>query len=211
MTDNMNRAGGILLDFSAYPRPSGRDAWLSQRSSEWVHGSQTTSTGSSLLQPWQNCSQSPPSNIYLPVSAGRTGFSSSRIPSGECFTGVNVGDSSCALSLLSNQPWGSRNRASGLEVNSFMNAEGPPMAPPTAPHDSSVNQYPSPSWVFKGNEMSSSSREMCSNLGLGQISQPLNSQFSGRVDLSQRNRRQYMEPEHSRAYDSSTIHMHWSL
>ncbi|KAJ8899971.1 hypothetical protein K2173_024082 [Erythroxylum novogranatense] len=206
--DNSNRVGGIVLDFTAYSRLSGRDGWPTTRSSERVHGSQGTGMGRSITQPWQNSSQNPPTSIYLQGSAAGTGFSSSGIPSGECFTGVDVTDSTCALSLLSNQPWGSVNRTTGLEVNNLVNAG---MVQSTAPHVSAVNQYPNSSWCFKGNEVSSSSLDPRPDLGLAHISQPLSNHFSSEVQLSQQNRRQYMELEHSRAYDSSTLHMHWSL
>ncbi|KAF2289461.1 hypothetical protein GH714_036366 [Hevea brasiliensis] len=141
-----------------------------------------------------------------------TGFSNSVIPSGECYTGVSIADSSCALSLLSNQQWGPRNQASGLGVKDMVNnPQGASMAQSTAPHCAIVNQYPNHTWCFKGSEASSSSHQMCHDLCLGQISQPLNSQFSGDLDLSQQNTKQYMELDHSRAYDSSAQHMHWSL
>ncbi|KAJ9181154.1 hypothetical protein P3X46_009313 [Hevea brasiliensis] len=211
--DNSSRAGGILVDFSAYSRLSGRDAWPPARSCERVPGNQTTAVGRSLPHPpWQNSSQNPPSNIYMQGSASGTGFSNSVIPSGECYTGVSIADSSCALSLLSNQQWGPRNQASGLGVKDMVNnPQGASMAQSTAPHCAIVNQYPNHTWCFKGSEASSSSHQMCHDLCLGQISQPLNSQFSGDLDLSQQNTKQYMELDHSRAYDSSAQHMHWSL
>ncbi|KAF2307792.1 hypothetical protein GH714_031803 [Hevea brasiliensis] len=210
--DNSSRAGSFLVDFSAYSRLTGRDAWPGARPCERAPGNQTTAAGRSVPHPpWQNSSQNPPSNIYMQGSASGTGFSSSGIPSGECYTGVGIADSSCALSLLSNQPWGPRNQASGLGMKDLVNPQGVPMAQSTAPHGAVVNQYPNASWGFKGSEASSSSHEMCPDLGLGQISQPLNSQFSGDLELSQQNTRQYMALDHSREYDSSTQHMHWSL
>ncbi|EEF30045.1 LIGULELESS1 protein, putative [Ricinus communis] len=209
--DNSSRAGGFLVDFSAYPRLSARDAWPSARPSERVPGNHTTGAGRSIPNPWQTSSQNPPSNLYLQGSASGTGFSSSENPSGECFTGVSIADSSCALSLLSNQPWGSRNQASGLGVKNLVDPQGAPLAQSTNPHGAAVNQYPNPSWGFKGSEAGSSSHEMCPDLGLGQISQPPNGHFAGELELSQQNRRQYMELDHSRAYDSSTQHMNWSL
>ncbi|KAF2289455.1 hypothetical protein GH714_036325 [Hevea brasiliensis] len=213
VVDNSSRAGGILVDFSAYSRLSGRDAWPPARSCERVPGNQTTAVGRSVPHPsWQNSSQNPPSNIYMQGSASGTGFSNSVIPSGECYTGVSIADSSCALSLLSNQQWGPRNQASGLGVKDMVNnPQGASMAQSTAPHCAIVNQYPNHTWCFKGSEASSSSHQMCHDLCLGQISQPLNSQFSGDLDLSQQNTKQYMELDHSRAYDSSAQHMHWSL
>ena len=208
-TESSSRGGSFIMDFTAYPRLSGRDAWPTARSLECIPGNQNMAPGRSLLHPWQNNSENPPPDLFLQGSPGGTGFSSTAIPPGECFTGV--GDSSCALSLLSNQPWGSRNRASSLGVNDMMNTEGSSLAQPTMPHGAVVNPYSNASWGFKANDSGSSSNEMPPHLGLGQISEPVNSQFFSRLELSQQNRRQYMELEHSRSYDTSTQHIHWSL
>lgn len=120
------------MDFSAYPRLSGRDAWPAARSLECITGNRNTATGSSFSHPWQNNSNKPPHDHFLQGSPCGTSFSSTGISPGECFTGS--GDSSCALSLLSNQPWGSKNRASALGVNDMMNTE--PM-----PHGTFVNPF----------------------------------------------------------------------
>lgn len=208
--DNSSRAGGLVVDFSAYPRHTGRDGWPAARSSELAPGNDTAAPGRSISHMWQINSQNPPSNLCLQGSTGGTGLFSSGIPPGECFTGVAVSDSSCALSLLSNQPWGSTNRASSLAVNDLFSAEEAPVVQSTANHGAAVNQYPIP-WSFKSNEGSNSSHEMCPDLGLGQISLPLSSHLPGQLEQSQQSRRQYMDLEHSRAYDSSTQHIHWSL
>ncbi|GMY14131.1 SPL9 [Fagus crenata] len=203
---------GFLMDFTAYPRNTGRDAWPTARSEQVPANQSSTSTGKFLPHPWQIPSGNPPSDLYLQGSASGTGYHSPGIPPGECFTGVT--DSSCALSLLSNQTWGSRNRASGLGVKDSMHTQGAPMSQPMAPHGAVVNQFPSSSWGLKGNDAGSSSHEMPPALGLGQISQPLNSQFSGELEVSQdsqQGRRQYMELEHSSPYDSSPQQIHWSL
>ena len=204
------------MDFAAYPRHPERDTWPTTRVADRVPGSQTTVMGRFLPHPWQSHSENPPSDLFLQGSAGGTGFHGPGIPSGECFTGAS--DSSCALSLLSNQPWSSRNRASGLGANSFMNPEGASMAQTTAPHSVAINHFPTTSWDFKSNEVvGSNTQEMPPDLGLGQISHPIHSsQFSGAVELSPQqggsgSGRQFMELEHSRAYDTSTQQMHWSL
>lgn len=218
MTENSNRVGSFLMDFTAYPRLAGRDAWpLTRtsepmtRTSERVPGNQSTnSTGKLLPNPWQSNSENTPSDLYLQGSASGTSFSGQGLSPGECISGVT--DSSCALSLLSNQPWGSRDRTSGLGGHSLGNAAS--VAQPTAlsaPHGGAVNHFLTTSWGFKGNETGSSSHEILPNLGLGQMLQPLSSQFSGEVDLSQHNRRQFMELGHTRDYDSSGQNMHWSL
>ncbi|XVE61237.1 hypothetical protein DITRI_Ditri06bG0023500 [Diplodiscus trichospermus] len=209
IVESSSRGGSFIMDFTAYPRLSGRDAWPTARSLECISGNQNMVPGRSLPHPWQNNSENPQPDLLLQVSQGGTGFSSTAIPPGGCFTGV--GDSSCALSLLSNQQWGSRNRASSLGVNDMMNTEGSSLAQPTTPHGAVVNPYSDAPWGFKGNDSDSGSNGMPPHLGLGQISEPVSSQFVGRLDLSQQNRRQYMELEHSRSYDTSTPHIHWSL
>ncbi|KAL5808388.1 hypothetical protein ACOSQ3_029079 [Xanthoceras sorbifolium] len=207
--ENSSRVGGFLVDFSSYPRVANRDPWPATRLSERVPGNQTTGTARHLPHsPWQNYSENPPSDLFVQGSAGGTGFSSPGIPSGECFTGVS--DSSCALSLLSNQPWGSRNRASGLGVSDLMHSQGASMAQPASPHGVAVDQYPNMSWGFKGNEASGSSLQMPPHLGLGSISQPVNIPFSGELELSHQ-RRHYVDTEHSGDYDDSAPQMNWSL
>ncbi|GAV63937.1 SBP domain-containing protein [Cephalotus follicularis] len=207
MFDNSSRLGGFVIDFSAYPRLSGRDAWPA-RSSETVARIQTTATGSPDAHSWQTSSLNPPFDLFLQGSAAGTLFSNPGIPSEECFTGVT--DSSCALSLLSNQSWNSRNQASGLGMNNLMNVDGESVAQPTT-HGATMTQYPSSSWGFKRNEAGSSSHEMTPDLVLGQLSQPVNNQFSVGLELSQQSRRHYLELENSRGYHSSAQHMNWSL
>ncbi|XVE75695.1 hypothetical protein DITRI_Ditri12bG0113700 [Diplodiscus trichospermus] len=207
ITESSSRGGSFILDFTAYPRLSGRNAWPIARSPEHLSGNQNGAMGRSLLHPWQNNAENPSPDLFLQGSSGGTGFSSIGIPPGECFTGV--GDSSCALSLLSNQPWGSRNRASSLGVNDMINTEVSSVAQPTMPHGAVVNPYSNASWVFKGNDSGRSTHMMPSPLGLGQISEPVSGQFSS--DLSPQSSRQYMELEQPRAYDTSTQHVNWSL
>ncbi|XP_022742649.1 squamosa promoter-binding-like protein 9 [Durio zibethinus] len=205
--ESSSRGGSFIMDFTTYPRLSRRDAWITARSSECVSGNQNT--GRSLPHPWQNNSDNPLPNLFLQGSPGGTGFSSTGNHPEECFTGV--GDSTCALSLLSNQPWGSRNRASILGINDMINTEGSSVVQPSTPHGAVVNPYSNASWGFKGNDSGYSSNEMHPHLGFAQISEPLNGQFSGGLELSQQSRRQYMELEQSRADDTSTQHIHWSL
>ncbi|CAB4286834.1 unnamed protein product [Prunus armeniaca] len=212
--ENSNRVGSFLMDFTAYPRPADRDAWATTRTSERVPVNQNANgTGKFLQHPWQSNSVTT-SGRYLQGSAGGTSYPDPGIPPRECVTGV--ADSSCALSLLSNQPWGSRNRPSGVGMNAYlntwMNTQGVTVTRPMA-HAGTSNHFPTTSLGFKGNEAGSSSHEMLPDLGLGQISQPLSRQYSGVLELSQQNRRQqHMELGHTRGYDSSTNQqMHWSL
>lgn len=205
--DSSSRGGGFLMDFTSQPKLLGRDIWPAGawKSTEQLPGNQATFTGKFISQEWQSNSGHPSSAHFQQGSSGGTGFSSPGVSLGECFTGVS--DSSCALSLLSNQSWVSRNRSSDIGVANLMSTEAAPMGQPTQPH------FPVTSWGFKASEATSSSHGMRPDLGLGQFSPTINSQFSGNglLEPAQQNERQYMALEHSRAYDSSTQQMNWSL
>ncbi|KAM2107986.1 hypothetical protein ACFX1Q_024893 [Malus domestica] len=70
-------------------------------------------------------------------------------------------------------------------------------------NQSLIRQPPITSWGFEGNENGSSSHGMLPDLG--QNSQPLSSQYSGVLELSQQGKRQqHMELGHTRGYDSTT-------
>ncbi|KAK2976127.1 hypothetical protein RJ640_010662 [Escallonia rubra] len=204
--ENGSRGGGFLMDFASH-RVSGRGPWPNGRASEQLSGNQPTAIGKFVPHPWQSNSENPPPDIQ--GSANRTPYPGPAMSSGGCFTGVS--DSSCALSLLSNQPWGSRSQPSSLGENTLLHSEGPPMIQAAATHGAAVSHFSSSSWGFKGNEAASSSHEMHPHLGLGQVSHSATGHYSGELELAQHGGRQYMEVEHSRAYDSSAQHMHWSL
>ncbi|XAR70022.1 hypothetical protein NMG60_11001836 [Bertholletia excelsa] len=187
--------GGFLMDFAAFSRRSEGN-------------------------PLRVSAENPPSNLFLQGSSARgighsgsasgIGYSGSTIPSGEqCLMGVS-GSSSCALSLLSNQQpqWGLRDQPPlSLGVNTFLNVEGAPLVHPAA-----NNHLTGSSWGFKGSETGGSSHVMPPDLGLRQITQPSGNQYSSELELAEPSGRQYVELEHSRAYDSSsTQHMQWSL
>ncbi|XP_059646371.1 squamosa promoter-binding-like protein 9 [Cornus florida] len=206
-----NRTGSFLMDFTTYPSLSGRDPWPTTKASERVSSNQPVATGKFLAHPWQSNSENPPPDFFLQGSTGGTGYPGTGISSGGCFTGASS-DSNCALSLLSNQPWASRNRPSSLGVSNLLNADRASIVQQTtAPLGATINHFSSTPWGFKGNEASGSSLEMPPDLGLGRISQPASGQYCGEHELSQQSGRQYMELEVSRAYDSSTQHVHWSL
>ncbi|KAJ7972289.1 Squamosa promoter-binding-like protein [Quillaja saponaria] len=201
------RVGGFLMDFAAYQNLTQRGASPTPRLSEKAYGSQTAAATGKFLSRQINL-ENPPSDLFLQGSISGTSFPGPRIPPGECFTGVT--DSSCALSLLSNQPWGSRNQEPSLEVNNLMNVEGTPMKQTASAAQGATIHHLSTSWAFKGNEAGCGLNEIVPELGLRQISQPLKSQLSGELELLQQSRRQYMEIEHPKAYES-VPQMHWSL
>ncbi|GAB4851547.1 Squamosa promoter-binding-like protein [Ancistrocladus abbreviatus] len=205
--DRGSRSGGFIVDFTAYSRHQGTDVWHGTKSSEPEPGDNSTaSTGKFLQGTWLDNS-----NVFLQGTSSGTGYSSPVISAGDCFKGV--ADSSCALSLLSNRQWGSTDRALGIGLNNLMNAQEAPMAQSTMPSSIGVPHFPSSSstWGFKGSQVNSSLHDMPPDLGLGQISQPLSSHFVGELGIAPQSGRQFMEVEHSKAYNSSTNHAHWSL
>ncbi|KAK5783999.1 hypothetical protein PVK06_038517 [Gossypium arboreum] len=85
------------------------------------------------------------------------------------------------------------------------------MSQPSVPYAAVTNPYSDASWGFKGNYFGSSSEEMLPHLGLAQISEPINSQFSEGFQLSHESRRQYMEHEPSNVDDTSMQHIQQPL
>lgn len=199
--NNSSKSGSFLLDFSSHPHVN-ESSWPNTRASEqgWDH--QSTASGKCLQRPWLNNSENATSELVLQGSATRTNY----VPSGECFSGVS--DSSTgALSLLSNRSWGSRNPPSSLGAN----IDGIHTIQPSDSHGAPTNHFSSPSLRFKGNEASSSSHEMPSDLGLGQISQAADDQYCGELGIGQQSGRQNMELDHSNGYHPSVQNVHWSL
>lgn len=114
-----------------------------------------TTSSRSFQLPWpQAAAASPPGLLQ-----GLTTRSSYSIP-GDC-----LGDSSSALSLLSNEPWGSRSEPLDLGDQTTNGAGGV---------DSSgalFSRYSIPSWEFKGDDESGHSLdEMPSYMGSSQAS-----------------------------------------
>ncbi|KNA10822.1 hypothetical protein SOVF_140790 [Spinacia oleracea] len=196
--DNTSGSGGFLLDFSSYSRQSERDLWPSSETSEQVSGSQSRSIM------WSGDSEDPPPKIFMQGSANESSYC---FPWGECMTGVSS-DSSCALSLLSNETWSSRNRSSGAGLGNSINNDQC-----SAAHSVTVAQLPSnssssrSSWGFKGNN--DADCVPSGHLGVGQISQQ---NFSGPyhgdllMEHVQDGGRQYMDVDHS-----NSNHVDWSL
>ncbi|KAL9240149.1 hypothetical protein vseg_014401 [Gypsophila vaccaria] len=200
---------GFLLDFSSYSRNSGRDSWPGSKTSETVSGSPSTSLVKYHHDMWPGYAEDPPSETYLQGSAAETSFS---IPSGECITGVSS-DSTCALSLLSSQTWGSRNSASdtGL-VGNLMNHGGASMSQSASTRTVTVAHLPNDhrSWNFKGDEANTGLPAPSSDhMGHGQFSHALDSDlFMDQVHGG----RHYMGVDHSSGYSSAaSSQVHWSL
>lgn len=208
--------GSFLMDFSAYPRPSGGETWSSVRNSGRMSGNQNQSMSGDKFLPhlWlSEGDQNPPCNNLLEGSSSGTCYSSgSGIPSGECLASL-VSDSSCALSLLSNQTsWCSRNQSSSMGMNSSsMSTNGLPIVQSSsAVHDTAINHFSDTiTWGFESHHAPTDAS------GLLQIScHDGNGQFHGELELAtQQGGRQFMELEqHSLAYDApSNQHFNWML
>ncbi|KAL2535110.1 Squamosa promoter-binding-like protein 15 [Abeliophyllum distichum] len=200
------RNTGFVMDFSLYPSLAGRNSLPNMSSVDRGSGNQVTTTGKFLPLPWNGNSENPPPNLLQSSTSASylgPGLSS------ESFS--RVSDSSSALSLLSNQPWGSRNIPSSLGLNTLYGANGTSMVQPSVAHGAPVGNFLSLPWGFKDNQASTSSHEMSPDLGLGQISHPANSQYSNELEVAQQSGEQFHELELSTGYTSSVEHMHWSL
>lgn len=73
------------------------------------------------------------------------------------------------------------------------------------------NNYVASSWGFKSHEGGNSSLGAQHELGLGQVTQLDNSQFSGELELALQGSRQCMDLDPGRAYVHSDDVIHWSL
>ncbi|KAK4413018.1 Squamosa promoter-binding-like protein 9 [Sesamum alatum] len=204
--DNHSKPGGIVMDFSAYPTLSRKDSW-SNAASERGLGNQAAITGKYQF-PWQSNSQNHLSDLLQGTTSGPS-YSGPGVSSEQCYGGVS--DSSSALSLLSNQPWGSRTRSFTIGANNFLDSDGSTVVQPSVNSGAAIDQFTCPSWDFKGNQANNTLHEIPPDLGLGQTSHPANSQYTGELGLAQPSEGQFHELTHSRGYDSPVQHMHWSL
>lgn len=186
------------MDFSTYPRQTGKVE----------SGSQEPGSGKFPPIPWKNTPES--RSPELQCSNKSITYPGHAIPPGGCFNGVSS-DSSCALSLLSNNTRGSLNRSLSLGTNYQMDTYGSHMVQPVVTHGSNISQFSSNSWGFKGNESGSVSYDMHPELALGQISHPATTEYTGDQQLTQQSGKQCMDIQQPSGYDDSVQHMHWSL
>ncbi|CAA0387110.1 unnamed protein product [Arabidopsis thaliana] len=140
----------------------------------------------------------------------------------------NSTDSSCALSLLSNSypihqqqlqtPTNTWRPSSGFDsMISFSDKVTMAQPPPISTHQPPISthqQYLSQTWEVIAGEKSNSHYMS----PVSQISEPVDFQISNgttmggfELYLHQQVLKQYMEPENTRAYDSSPQHFNWSL
>ncbi|KAL8142899.1 hypothetical protein V2J09_015931 [Rumex salicifolius] len=186
---------GFLVDFTASLKAPEQSSWPGTK----AHANH--SSGKFLQGAWPGGPH--PGEMYQVGTTYQVGVGPS-IPSGECFAGVT--DSSCALSLLSNQDWSSVNRA-------------PPPPPPCSLLNTGGGQssghFSGSLWGYKVGE---ASHDLQADLGsIGQLQHhPLSSRAAGdELDMAQpggaASGRQLVEFEHSGSYGSSTDHMNWLL
>ncbi|XP_017413913.1 squamosa promoter-binding-like protein 9 isoform X1 [Vigna angularis] len=201
--DNNGRAGGFLMEFASYPKLTLRNTLPTPRSAEPLPGNHAAT--------WQTGSDTPSEFFMHGSGSGGTSFLGSKHPFVESYTGVT--DSNCALSLLSNQTWGSRITQPSVELNNnnnnnnnLLNFNGTSITQFTAASSqvAAIHQLPNAtSWYLKALD----SPEGVPDLGLGQISPSLHSHLDGELDLPHQGRRHYMDLGDSRACESPQ----WSL
>ncbi|KAJ4970324.1 hypothetical protein NE237_003423 [Protea cynaroides] len=212
-----SRVGGFLMDFSMHSRLPTREVWPTARECDRVSGNQPMATGKLLPHLWQGNPESRPANVfshvphtYMQDLAGGAAFSNARIPQDESFAGVS--DSSCALSLLSTQPWTSRNQASVLAMANLKAAEGASVVHSVAPHGALASDVTRNAWSFNGNAAGfNRSKQMSHDLSVGQVSQSVGIQFSGESQLALQGIHQDIGLGNTRACGSSNSQMLWSL
>ncbi|KAI9077295.1 hypothetical protein K1719_040739 [Acacia pycnantha] len=181
--DNRGRVGGLLMEFAADHKPTLRNELQAAASMEQVAG----------YQSW----------------VGKINSFGPRSPPGECFAGI--ADSSCALSLLSNQTWGLRNTPPALGVNNlcFGGTSITQVAASSHGDPIPIHHLSNASGSFKGIGRNICLHdEVAPDLGAAQISLS-NSELPGELVMPQFGRRQYIDPQ-SEAYEYSQL-MHWSL
>lgn len=122
-----------------------------------------------ITLPLQANSQAP-SDFFLQDSVGGTSFLGPRHLPVEGYS-TQVTDSSCALSLLSNQTWGSKNTTPSVELNNLLNFNGTLMtqlAAASSHQVAGIHHLPNSSWYFKGVDSGNCSpNEFVPDLGLG--------------------------------------------
>ncbi|XP_073317717.1 squamosa promoter-binding-like protein 9 [Primulina huaijiensis] len=205
--DNRTKAGGFVTNFSTYPMLSGSDTWPNIIPEPGLEN-QAIVTGKHQA-PWKSNSQNSLPDLLQGSTTSPTCSAGSLVSPEECFCGVS--DSSSALSLLSSQPWSSRNQSSSPDMNIFSGPNQTAIVQSSATPCASLGQFSFLSWDFKSGQANDMSNEMCPDLGLVQVPHPGNSQYNGELGLSQPTKDQFHELKHSRGYDSSVQHMRWSL
>ena len=199
LAEDNSKFRSFLMDFS-YPRtqsPPSRDLWPNVRATDRV-----ASGGQ-----WQGNPNAPCNEVVTHPYIHPLSHYTSGLPPSECFSGVS--DSSCALSLLSNQSWGTTsapsNRAPIFYASSSV--DGVPMGQQMF-GTSTCMAHPA---GFKNHGAGSTSHEIQHAMGLGHFHDDGNGQFSGELELALQGNRHCPDHGTARAYDHSCNGMHWSL
>ncbi|XP_058748615.1 squamosa promoter-binding-like protein 15 [Vicia villosa] len=174
--DSNVKCDNFLMECASYQNNS----LLTPRSSEPVRTNQTTPFT------WQNNSSMPPSEFFQQSP----NFHGARHSPMENYNEVT--DSSCALSLLSNQTWYSGNTtAPSVEMNNLLNFNGSSLMTQSSQGAASF-QLPNASGFLKGVDTRNClSPDDVPDLGLGQNSQSMNSDLHGELDVPQGKRQYY--------------------
>lgn len=190
-SEDGGRFGGYLMDFSRPRLPGhGRDMWAatgtggrSMAGDQWVRTSQVIS----------------PYNTQVGSTSGGGLFAGHEIPPDEC---PRNSDSSCALSLLSTQPWGTTTTTTTASVAGTSNYGAGTL--------SMMGQTSNPA-NFLDNPWTTTNRHPYPNPPRGlSMSIPVN-HIAGFGDPMDPGRGQFSDdPEHGRRYDpSSSGHLNW--
>lgn len=182
------------MDFSNYPRlPSttsnARDVWptVSRAGDRFA---------SAAPNPW-------PLDYHRTAGSHGNFFSATELPPHECFSGV-AADSSCALSLLSTQPWGNHTTSNRTPV----------MPHSHAPQSVGPGNFTNSSWGYRGRVERPGSHEMPNEMGIGILPGAAgagNDQFTGELELDLQGNGPNPDHGSSRGFDHSGHGMHWSL
>lgn len=172
--DDNNKGNDFMMECASYPKFSSSNALATQTSYEPVCRDRTTPFT------WQNNTE-PPSDFFQQGSVGGTNFLSPRHPPMESYN--EVADSSCALSLLSNHTWDSRNTTPSVEMNNLLSFNETLMS--QSSQGAASYQLSNASWFLKGIDSGNCSAEDVPDLELGQNSHTLHSNLPGELDVSQ--------------------------
>ncbi|XP_065014710.1 squamosa promoter-binding-like protein 14 [Musa acuminata AAA Group] len=199
------RFRNFVMDFSC-PKISStaRNVWPTARpgdqvaSNQW-HGFVDSSSDAAAAAA---CS----AHRYLQGSPGQILYSSPEPPLGECLGGAS--DASCALSLLSSEPWGSRTTRSKV----------PPTVSPSSGFNSASSahsivsaNHTAESWGLRDHGSRNSSQELRHEAGTARVNLAGGALFSGQLELALQGNGQCLGHGSGREYDHSDHVIHWSL
>ncbi|WOL13968.1 squamosa promoter-binding-like protein 14 isoform X2 [Canna indica] len=125
---------------------------------------------------------------------------------GDCLAGVS--DSSCALSLLSTQPWNEDTGNHVTKISASSSYNGTSTAhPATTPDNPLIN-----SWGFADHRSKTSSQIIEHDIELARDAKVGDGQFSGEIELALRGNGQGVDRGSTRAAHDEVGHtIHWSL